>query len=90
MAKKVEFKSTATPHPVDNEFVVNVGNVRETPQGARHGNSQTTATQQDPVFPIVDTHILEPVDANDGSEDGEQDSFSTPPFANGRDTRHRG
>lgn len=91
MAKKISLAGTikGNPQPIADEAVVKIGDVNYTGEGARHGNSISTAVEIDEVFPVVDAHTIEPSDANDGTENGEQDSFKMPPFANGPDTRKR-
>jgi len=88
MAKKVSLKNIEVGATVgETEFTTHNG-VKEAPSGITSPNAKAQGGKE--FFPLVDKHALEAQDANDGTEDGKQDSFSMPPFANGTDKRHRG
>jgi hypothetical protein len=91
MAKKISLSGTIKPNPspVADDAVNEVGGVRYTPDGGKHPNVPTTSAEMDEVFPLVKADVFDTADANDGTENGEQDSFKMPPFANGVDSRKR-
>jgi hypothetical protein len=91
MAKKVSLSSGPAPGRIvsGSEPVVHGGS-RETAESSRRPDvGSFIAGQHDAIFPIVDATSIEPQDANDGSQDGDQASFEMPSFANGRDMRVR-
>lgn len=91
MAKKVRVNPRVRAGTIiSDEGVVEIGGVRYTPESPRNPNIAVVAAENEAVHPLVDAHVLEAQDGNDGKHDGSQDSFKMPPFANGRDMRHRG
>ena len=92
MAKKVSLRtSDAVGDIISNEGRISDNGVNVTAGSARNPNILSRRAAEDPaIFPLVDPTCLDAQDGNDGKQDGDQDSFSMPSFANGRDMRHRG
>ena len=92
MAKKVSLHTNDhVGDIIPDEGRISHKGVNYTAGSARNPNiASKFISEHDAVYPLVDVHCLEAQDANDGSENGKQDSFSMPSFANGRDLRHRG
>jgi hypothetical protein len=89
MAKKVSLPgSDSVAKIVADASALEHGGVRTTPESARNPNILSRRAAEDPaIFPEVDATCLNAQDANDNTQDGKQDSFSMPAFANGRDMR---
>lgn len=89
MAKKVTLNKTmALGTIVPGDQPVEQGGVRITADSSRRPDvGSKIAGDHDSIFPIVDAHTLNPQDANDGTEDGDQPTFEMPAFANSRDMR---
>lgn len=85
MAKKVSLPGSQPAGTIVSDTGrVSRDGVNETPGSFRNTNVQVTAANDSSLVPLVDATALVAQDANDGSEDGNQPSFSMPPFANGK------
>lgn len=96
MAKKIALGGTLLSNPAPlpgdpklEDGVVEFSGVRTTAGSARNPNIAGSAGENDAIHPLVRPDVFDTADANDGSEDGKQDSFTMPPFANGVDSRKR-
>lgn len=96
MAKKIALQGTLQPNPAPipgnpklEDGVVEIGGVRYTADSGRNPNAAASAGEVEPIHPLVKVDVFDTADANDGSENGKQDSFTMPPFANGKDLRHK-
>ena len=74
---------------IPDSGAISTDGVRETAGSAFQSNVRSVIGAEI-IAPLVDANALHAQDANDGTEDGDQPSFSMPSFGNGPDVRKRG